>query len=459
MKYTLLAEIAFVVFLFNAPVADAGATILGAKGNYGGLLQVPDADAARRPLASSNGRGVVRGHLPNEDPLNSGTLTAQVGESGHFTALLNWKGFRYSFKGAFDPTTLTSERDLADRGNPGEILALKLVLHPAIPPTDSTPLISGSIHCELMALGVIVDDPATPEVEELRTFYTAEGDLSGAEPDSEAAQVFAGSLNTSFIDPPDYGSLPQDIGGDGFTITRVSKRRGFAARIAGRLPDYEPFSAGSLLRGTNYTIFAGLYSKDGRFGGSTIGQLSVADRISLQSINLQNPLQDKLFWRRNEDKDSEYYGKGFETGYGIKTLVYLISRLGGGKQIPQISIKPGPVNATLSFKEGNLGKELNGEDVTLTVTITITPFGVKVLEPNPQRVSLRTNALAATWNGKFDHPVSGLRIPFHGAFLQARPPTNGEAGKNGEGRGCFKGSLPPETGGFLESGSVRMVVE
>src|SRR4030095_10901887 len=167
------------------------------------------------------------------------------------------------------------ERDLPDRGQPGEVLSLKLTLPEPPPPTDppTTPP-PPTIPCALTALGL--DDPRTPEKE--RAFYTAEGDLSGGEPDSEAGSAFAGSLNTSFIDPPDYGQVPQDIRGDGFSVTRVSKRRGYFARIAGRLPDDEPFSAGSILRGTNYTVFAGLYFKNGRFGGSTIGQLSAADR-------------------------------------------------------------------------------------------------------------------------------------------------------------------------------------
>jgi hypothetical protein len=457
MKFTLLAAFASAVFLCNPPaIAGSTATISGAKGNYAGLLTVPDADASLRPSASAALHGhVVRGHLPNEDPLNSGTLTVLVGTSGRFTAVLNWKGYKYSFRGEFDSTTSIFELDLADRGQPGEVLALRLTLNVA----------TRLIHSELTALGL--DDPRTPEKE--RAFYTAEGDLSGAEPDSEAGKAFAGSLNTSFIDPPDYGTLPQDIRGDGFTVTRISKRRGYFARIAGRLPDDEPFTAGSILRGTNYTVFAGLYFKNGRFGGSTIGQLSAADRTSLQNIAFAPDLPPKVLWAKGKLEDPEYYGAGFETGYGIKTLVYLLSRLGGGKQLPQISINPGPINATLVFREGNLGEDLNGDDITVMAKIKITPFGVKVLEttgigspftvPNPHHIALRTNALAATWSGSFDHPVSGIRTAFHGAFSQARRSTATEVGKNGEGRGSFRGSLPPKASGFLESGSVRMIVD
>jgi hypothetical protein len=431
MKHTLVVlTFAFLVVpLGILPSRGASSVIPGAQGNYGGLLQVPDADVALRLSASPSDRHVVRGHLPNETPFNSGTVTAQVRDSGQFSAVLNWQGYKYSFKGQFDANGATFERDFPDRANEGETLSLRLILH-----TETR-----TIHCELDAQGV-------PDVAHPNGVYTAEGELSGAAPDEAAAQAFGGSLNTSFIDPPDYGSLPQDVRGDGFSVTRVSKGGGFAARLVGRLPDNEPFSAGSALRGTKYTIFSGLYFKQGRFGGLTVGDLSAADLVSIQNV---------LLWAKREGADRDYYPAGFETGYGVKTLIYIINSLGAGnptKQIPPISINPGAVSATLTFRDGNLG-ELNGQDVILSAKVRISPFGVKVLGPNPQNVSMTTNAFAATWKGSFIHPVSGRRTSYHGAFSQKLPD------KNGEGRGSFKGSLPTNTTGQVESGSVRLIVD
>src|SRR5436190_12005850 len=93
----------------------------GPGGNYGGLLQVPDADQLSGPITN--------GHLPNETPLNSGTVTVQLNDSGHFTAVLNWQGYRYQFKGNINLDTNNFTRDFDDRGFPGQTLTLNLLLH------------------------------------------------------------------------------------------------------------------------------------------------------------------------------------------------------------------------------------------------------------------------------------------------------------------------------------------
>jgi hypothetical protein len=375
----------------------------GAEGNYGGLL-------------------LVAPPSPEAGPLNSGALTVLVNEFGQFSAVLNWKGLKYPFKGQLDATTLDFERDFLEKGNPDGTLALRLTLVP----TNRT------LRAELT-------------VQDLETLYTAVGDLSGEEPDPAAGEAFAGSLNTSFIDPPGYGSLPQDLRGDGFTVARVAKKRGFVTRLIGRLPDNEPFSAGSFLRGTEYTIFSGLYRKDGRFGGATHGKVSVADLASLQNV---------LLWVKRPGANPRYYPAGFDTGYGIKTVAYLLSALRGDpfRKIPKISVDSGPIRATLTFSEGNLGRTETGGEFQLIAKIRLTTFGTKVLQPNPQRISLRTNAITATWQGSFIHPVSGRRTVFHGAFVQAKN------GVNGEGRGSFKGSVSSDSNEPAESGSVRMSV-
>ncbi len=404
--------------------SESAAAFSGAAGNYGGLLIVPDADL---PPGIQH---VPRGHLPNETPLNSGTLTAQVRDSGRFTAVLNWQGYIYRFMGKFNPDTATFERSFKDRDKPGETLELLLTL-------DAGARI---LNCALTGLGV-PDDANDPD-----PHYTAEGALSGAEPDDSGA-AFAGSLNVSFIAPLDYGSFPVDFRGDGYSITRVSKRKGFSARIIGRLPDNEPFSAGSRLRGTNYTIFSGLYKKNGRFGGLTIGQLSTADRKSIQNI---------LLWTKREGADPDYYPDGFETGFGILTTVFLSPTPGlssVSKPIPPISTTRGPVRGTLVLKGGNLGKNGSGEDNVIAAKIRISHSGVKILDPNPQRIVMKTNRAATTWKGSFIHPVSGKRTTFQGGFTPAK------GGQNGEGRGGFKGSISKRDGGFVESGSARVTVE
>jgi hypothetical protein len=407
MKYSLLAVTLCLSLYVSPPVRamERGSPVIdGAAGNYGGLLQ-------------------VAGPSPNGGPLNTGSLTALVNESGRFSAVLNWRGFKYPFKGRFDAETLDFSNDFPEKGNPGGTLALKLNLVTS----------NHTVHAEL----TVEADPAP---------YVAVADLSGEEPDPTAGEALAGSVNTSFIAPPDYGSLPQDLRGDGFTIARVAKNRGFVARLIGRLPDNEPFSAGSFLRGTEYDIFSGLYRKNGNFGGTTYGKVSIADLESLQNV---------LLWAKRAGSNPKYYPAGFDTGFGFKTARYLISQLRGDpfRKIPKISVDPGSVKATLTFSDGNLGRGEGGAYTTFTVKIRLTTFGTKVLQPNPYRVSLRTNAVNATWQGSFTHPVSGRRTVFHGAFVQAKD------GVNGEGRGSFKGSVPPDSLDLVESGSVRMSVD
>ena len=377
----------------------AHADFPGAAGNYGGLIQTADANF-----------------------LTAGALTILLEDSGQFTAKLTWEGDKYSFKGHFDPTAATFTRDFAKLGETGTTLALALLLD------AGNRAVTGTLDEKIGGSSTL----------------TANLSLSGAPPDTAAGNAYAGTTSTTFINPPGYGNTPQAILGDGFTIVRVGQSAHRPGRFVGRLPDAEPYSGGSVLRGTDFTLYSSLYRKLNRAGGLAFGQVSAADLASLNSV---------ILWAKRAGADPKYYDQGFATGFGIVGQAYPGDIPGG---IPPIGIQPGPVAATITFADGNLGEYNPGNPVTFTAPIRINAFRVKVFTPNVYQVQLTTDAAAATFEGTFVHPISGKLTPFRGGFKSASGNTPGE------GRGSFKGSLAPgdtDPAHFRMSGSVRITVD
>jgi hypothetical protein len=390
---TLLSFLTCGFLLMPSPALRAGeveasAAFPGAQGNYGGIVQTGDGNF-----------------------LTAGALVVLLEATGRYTANLNWEGLHYPFVGKFDAATATFNRTFLDRSEPGSKLALGLKLNAGARTIDCT--------LEVQNNG--------------STTTSASGQLSGAAPDANASAAHAGTLNTSFINPPSYGSTPQEIDGDGFSLARVSRTKNHAIRVIGRLPDTAALSCGSVLRGSTYTVFNALYRSQRGVGGQAYGQFDASDPNSLFST---------LLWAKRAGADPKYYAGGFNTGVGLNAVPYALA---ASQAIPHISTMPGPISATLSFTDGNLG--------TFTpVQIKISAAGVKVFAPNPSRIALHVNATGASWAGTFIHPVSGKLTSFHGAFSPVHD------NMNGEGRGNFKGSVPPNSADLPESGSVRITV-
>jgi hypothetical protein len=370
-----------------AAEAEPAAVFSGAQGNYGGRIE------------------------GGSSFLDAGALVIVLEATGRFSANLNWQGYRYPFLGKFDAGTATFNRQFNNRSEEDSVLILSLTLNPS----------GRTIDCTL--------DVATNG----STTISANGQLSGAAPDGTAGQAYQGTTNTSFIDPPGYGSTPQDIDGDGFSISRISRAKSHAIRVIGRLPDTTAFAGGSLLRGSTYTIFSALYRSKHGIGGNAHGSVDASDTSSLAST---------LLWAKRAGADPKYYPAGFDTGVSLITSGYKSVAV---RAIPHISVDPGPISATLTLKDGNLPADL-------TAQIKITFFGVRVFAPNPQHIILHTSAAAANWAGSFIHPVSGQRTKFHGGFTEAHGNTNGE------GRGNFRGSVATNSVDLPESGSARIVV-
>ena len=375
----------------------ARADFPGAAGNYGGLIQTSDANF-----------------------LTAGALTIFLEDTGRFTAKLTWEGDKYAVIGRFNSTTATFSRNFTKVGEPGATLALNLLLD------AGNRAVTGTL-----------DEQSSGS-----TTLTANVSLDGTPPDAAAGSAYQGTTSTAFINPPGYGNTPQPILGDGFTIVRVSKSANRTGRFVGRLPDDEPYSGGSVLRGTNFTLYSALYRRLNRPGGQAFGQVSAADFASLSSV---------ILWAKRAGANPKYYNEGFATGFGIAGQAFP-GQLPGG--IPPIGTQPGPVSATLTITEGNL-VDGNGDDIAITAAVRLGAFKVKVFSPNPQQIQVTADAAAATFEGTFIHPVSGRLTAFHGGFKAA------SGGTAGEGRGSFKGSLAPgdtDPAHFRISGSVRITV-
>jgi hypothetical protein len=372
-----------------AAEAEPAAVFSGSQGNYAGFVQIGDGNF-----------------------LNSGVLVAVVEATGRFTLNLTWRGFRYPIVGKFDAGTATFGRRFKDKGKANGTLVLNLVLDP-----PASRIIQSSLD--------IQEDGSTVD--------TATGELSGALPDSNVSETYQGTTNTAFMDPPSFGDIPQAIPGDGFSISRISKGKSRAIRMIGRLPDTASFSSGSLLRGSIFTLYTGLYrSKNGAVGNA------------YGSVDASNPnaLFSTILWAKRPGANLQYYPAGFNTSVGLITSGY--ERI-GVTAIPPISINPGPIVATLTLKGGNLPADI-------TAQIKIGLSGVKVFNPNPQRIVLHTSAAGASWVGSFLHPNNNRRTMFHGGFTEVKGSTNGE------GRGNFKGSVAANSSDLPESGSARIAV-
>ncbi len=394
---TLLIIVAAISAVSSAPLIG-GQGEFNPKGNYGGIVQQDSAF----------------------DPVNAGLIELKVTRSGEFTGKLVWIGVRYRFSGNFEPDSLSFEETFDKADDSATSLVMKLTLDP-------------------LALQIAA---SVSEVNNGTTGITAFGSLSGAPPDPAAADAYRGTTNVSFINSPNYGTGADSIGGDGFLIVKVGKNKSLASRFVGRLPDDEPFTAASPLRGTNFAIIAALYKRGGVVGGQALGPVSAANPDELDAT---------ILWGKKANVDPDYYPDEILTGVFISAGPY--PKI-GGRRVPPIGISKSKLLVTLKFRDGNIGRLQNGDPIVVEVPMKILPYQTKVIGDNPLEVKMFTNGARGTFKGSFIHPISKQKTKFHGAFKPSLSDTPGE------GRGSFKGTVDendPERGP-RQSGSVRIIV-
>jgi hypothetical protein len=404
--------------------AQAG-SFIGAAGNYGGVIDP----------------GI------GGDPGNSGLVQIQLKESGTFSGALIWQSQRYALKGRLEGDGSFSKVFTKKGAESGGQLTLSFTLSAAT----------------LSIAGELKDEPtgSSPVVIQFN--------LTGAPPDSALAIQLQPGTRISFIDPPDPsnedetetaataplpGPAPAPIPGDGFSVVTLGKTASRAARLVGRLPDYDgAYSAGSPLRGGDYSVFSSLYKKKKAVGGQLFGKATV------QNNGDPTPqFQSQLRWGKRQNFDPDFYSGGIDRGVFLDAVPYpkvkrgaLVPILPGGSE-PTRSI-----NARMTFRRGNirLSNTTGGTDRFFRVNLAIAPFSSKVAGSNPYQVKIKVDAFSGRFRGTFMHPVLNVKTKFEGAFQSSLLLVPGI------GRGNFRPFVKDSTVTLnepLESGGVTVSV-
>jgi hypothetical protein len=417
------------------PRIEAGSTENGA-GNYGGVIQ---------PAS------------PSDPPSNCGFIQAQLTSSGNFTGALVWQGQRYPLLGVIRDGQQFL-RVMPKKGEASSRVELEVLLGIS---TDSRVMFGILSERDN---GVLITQSSL--------------DLNGALPDPNLIEKLEPGLRISFIDPPDpttegeaaplpeLGPGPAEIPGDGFVFARVGKTKKRASRLVGRLPDAQgAFTAGSPLRGQEYTVFSGLYKKLKKQSGQLFGLTQVAD-----NGNVQPDYTSNLRWGKAPDSKSTYYPSGIDYTFNLDALVYPKTKR--GKLVPLLpQPSPGPlpaspfgvgpeptksISARILFRRGNISLPdgLGGFEQFFRQEMRISPFHTRMVGDNPHRVKIQVDAFSGRFHGSFRHPEFGTKTRFRGAFQAAILFTPGQ------GRGHFRPSAGPGIVPLvpLESGSVRINV-
>jgi hypothetical protein len=256
------------------------------------------------------------------------------------------------------------------------------------------------------------------------------------------ATLYQPGTRVSFIEPPDASTNsdteppptttavdPVPIFGDGFMQVTVGRTAQRFARVVGRLPDYDgACSAGSPMRGANYTLFSSLYKRQRTFGGQLFGIATVTNAGDSASF------ESNLRWGKREGYDPDFYFDKIDRIVHLDAIPYPEVKQGALPPILPTGGEPvNSINARLTFRRGNIRiPNSGGNDLFLAVDVAISRFGVQVVGPNPSRVTMHVNARTGSFRGTFLHPVFKMKTNFEGAFQPA------EGADPGVGRGTFR---------------------
>lgn len=375
----------------------------GTGGNYGGLLE------------------------SSADPDDSGILTVVLRDSGASTIKLFWQGQVYSFAQRFDADG-NLVRQIKKKGvTDDSVMDLVCVLNP-----------SGR-----RIGGILTDDTATS---------SSSFSLNGDQPQPD---IIEPGMRVSFIEPTSTDPIKED----GFTVVTVGKTSKRATRFVGNLPDGTPYSAGSVLRGTEYALRAGLYAqKKPGSGGQLLGlgevDASAASEAHAPRGGVAQLLAAFRWHKKRNLARNTAYPDGIDQRLNVNARGY--SR---GRDLSLVLTgQSGPRNATLRMTNGNLGTRADGGTPgpnPLTVGVNVTIFGAKIVSDNPHKVKLAVNPLTARFNGSFRHPDTNEVMKFRGAF------SSFDGVNPGSGRGNFLSRGPvvrgvPADPANARSGSVRI---
>lgn len=413
--------------------------------------------------------------LPDLDvnPADVTALNLTLTPTGRVTGTFRNAGIRKGFRTRFDPADGTLEHLITA----GTVIRLDGTRAPFFY------LLTAQLNPATRTMTGRVD-PQSGKANVLGAAFT----LSGTPPDPELGDALAGNRQTSFVDPPDPATVDGlDIPGDGFSLVNYGKAKTRPARVVGKLPDGANYSTGTPLQGTSYAMLSPLFtaSRTSRSGnvtithsdyqGSTYGfgevippaasppewMLSLSAR-SLAGLTAERALTGfpalvaALRWHQFPRDNSPFiYGQGVRTNVNVDARFYPHTAREG---LVPIGLDPfRRENAIIVLRRGNMAAPM---EAAITIRRGAVRFERMVganagVVGNPHGIRMKMNALVGSFTGSFNHPGTGQRTTFSGAFRAKVGNTPGQ------GRGAFRGSLTPEqvtAGEKLESGSVRINV-
>jgi len=363
----------------------------------------------------------------NDDPDDSGILSVALRDSGTSSIKLFWQGQVYAFKAKFDADG-NLVRKLRKKGvTDGTELDLICVLNPSN-----------------RRIGGVLSDP------------TANGSSFALNGDLPQPEIIEPGMRVSFIEPDSSDPIKED----GFTIVTVGKSGSRATRFVGNLPDGTPYSAGSVLRGTEYALRAGLYSQSKPGSGGQLlglGEIDGSDAAPEGRAPRGGVAQLLAAFRWHKKRNlarNTAYPNGIDQRLNVNARGYSRAR---DLSLVLTGVS-GPRNATLNMSNGNLGTRAGTPGPNpLSVGVNVTIFGAKIVGDNPHKVKLAVSPLTARFSGSFRHPDTNEVMKFRGAFSSFSGVTPGAGRGNFLSRGPITRGVPPDPANAM-GGSVRIDV-
>jgi hypothetical protein len=366
---------------------DAGAGLISgtptATGTYVGTMSASNATGTGSASLTvvvnfdfALARGTYRGML-SAGGGNAGLVSLTLGSNGSFTGYLLFADARYALDGAFSPD-----------GTYDKVLKVgSSALDANLSLSSAPPGLSGSVA------GI---ESYTVAASPIGTFNAV------TLPHGLAGRYTA-------VIPPISGTDPALPHAPGYATMTVSARGGI--RLAGKLADGVPFTAGSQLGadGRTWTLFAPLYA--GKNKGSIAGAMSFE---SLSNSDSDGPLT----WI-NPGIAGGDYPDPFSVGVSLLAAKYAAPPLAPGA-------------AAVTLQGGNLPPP------GLTDSLMISPAD-HVTSLGPNDVTLSLSPGSGLFTGKFQLPLSGRKTAFGGVIYMEPVPS---------GFGQFSGTS--------EAGSVQL---
>jgi hypothetical protein len=366
--------------------------------------------------------GFYSGIVTESGTESPGTAIAlQLGATGAIsTSFMGFDGERYPIKGTFGANGRLAAT-FAKTNAPGTTFTLTFQLLP-----DPIVINNRSVR----AINATFQETANGVPSALVEFTLTEGAIGGVASSGTLTALITGrSLRTVSDVQPGEASDTVLVEGDGYVIMTIGKTRNRRARVAGRLPDGEPFTSSAMAPfGKTYQLAAAnLYRRAS--GGSVAGRINVLEMPAETGPGLiQVGMLSDLSWRRRSSPRSAAYPQGIAGKINMEGLAYPVS--GNGGMLGVLGL-PGP---TASAKLTLSGSDLpppSPDNNALSVVLLIQSNSVQVSEPNPLKLKLKVNPATARFTGSFIHPVSRLLTNFDGAL-------QGAYGSSlGKGQGCI----------------------